>query len=145
MVTSTTRERIDLNLRAVVEAAVAMELPTVLCTVAVEMGVNKPLVDVITDRMGDQPVIDRTGINAMENPDFARAVRASDRRQVVIGGLWTEVCVAYPALDPIGKGYEVFAVVDAIGGISPTSHAMGVERMVQAGVQPIPASSTPPR
>jgi nicotinamidase-related amidase len=81
--------------------------------------------------------IDRTSMNAWEDPEFHAAVQATGRRKLVIAGLWTEVCVAFPALDALREGYEVYVVVDAIGGVSPTAHEAALQRMRQAGAVPI--------
>jgi nicotinamidase-related amidase len=84
----------------------------------------------------DKP-LDRTTINAWEDVEFLQAVRATGRRKLVICALWTEACMAFAALDALHDGYEVYPVVDAIGGTSPEAHRAGLERVVQAGGQPI--------
>lgn len=81
--------------------------------------------------------IDRTQINSWKDLDFRRAVEATGRKKLIMTALWTEVCLAYPALDALRAGYEVFPVVDAVGGTSRVAHRAGLERIVQAGAQPI--------
>ena len=81
--------------------------------------------------------IDRTPMNSWEDPEFRDAVIATGRRKLIIAGLWTEVCVAFPTLDARREGYEVYFVVDAIGGVSTTAHEAAVQRMIQAGATPI--------
>src|SRR5258707_15026526 len=93
---------------------------------------HPPLAEVL----GGYPPIDRTSTNAWEDPDFLNAVRATGRRKLIICALWTEICMAFPTLDAMREGYEVYPVVDAIGGTSIEAHRAGVERVVQAGAKP---------
>jgi nicotinamidase-related amidase len=83
------------------------------------------------------PEIDRTTMNSWEDPDFRQAVERSGRRKLILAGLWTEVCVAFPALDAMRAGYEVYVVADAIGGVSRVAHESAMLRMTQAGAIPI--------
>jgi nicotinamidase-related amidase len=83
------------------------------------------------------PEIDRTTMNSWEDPEFRAAVERSGRKKLIIAGLWTEVCVAFPTLDALRAGYEVYVVVDAIGGVSRTAHESAMQRMIQAGATPI--------
>jgi len=73
----------------------------------------------------------------MEDTEFLEAVRATGRRKLIFCALWTEVCMAFTALDAMHEGYEAYPVVDAIGGTSAEAHRAGLERVVQAGGQPI--------
>ena len=84
-----------------------------------------------------QVEIDRTQINAWEDVEFRQAVEATGRNKLIMTALWTEVCLAFPSLDALRDGYEVYPVVDAVGGTSPEAHRAGLERIVQAGAQPI--------
>ena len=81
--------------------------------------------------------IDRTTMNSWEDAEFRAAVERTGRKKLILAGLWTEVCVAFPALDAMRAGYQVYVVVDAIGGVSRTAHESAMQRMVQAGVIPI--------
>jgi nicotinamidase-related amidase len=81
--------------------------------------------------------IDRTTMNSWEDPEFRAAVENTGRKKLVIAGLWTEVCVAFPTLDALREGYEVFVVADAIGGVSRAAHESAMQRMIQAGAIPI--------
>src|SRR5262245_51028253 len=83
------------------------------------------------------PEIDRTTMNAWEDPDFRAAVERTARKKLILAGLWTEVCVALPALDALKAGYQVYVVSDAIGGVSRTAHESAMQRMTQAGAVPI--------
>ena len=109
--------------------------------VGVDMGVNKGTIAAIRQVLPTVPEIDRTGVNSWEDEDFRDAVQATGRRKVVIGGLWTEVCLAFPVLDMLAEGYEVYPVADAVGGISPVSHQRAFDRMIQAGARPVTALS----
>jgi nicotinamidase-related amidase len=125
----------------VCKLARAYQLPVVLSTVAVDMGVNTGTIEELKAELPDVPEIDRTGVNSWEDEDFRNAVRATGRRKIVICGLWTEVCLAFPTLDMLAEGYEVYPVIDAVGGISKVSHDSAITRMVQAGAQPVTAIS----
>ena len=138
---SASRAEIDLGAVTLAKLASAYGLPTVLSTVAVGMGVNQPTVAEITDELPKVDVIDRTGVNSWEDADFRAAIRATGRTKIVMAGLWTEVCLAFPTLDMLREGYEVYPVIDAVGGVSPVTHATAVERMTQAGAQPITSLS----
>jgi nicotinamidase-related amidase len=138
-VTSTTREDIVLNVVALARAARAYRLPVVLSTVGVELGVNEGTIPEIREHLADSEEIDRTTLNSWEDPAFRAAVEATGRKKLIMGGLWTEVCVAYPTLDAIKDGYEVYPVSDAVGGISPDAHERAMQRMIQAGAQPTTA------
>jgi nicotinamidase-related amidase len=124
------------NVVALARTAKLFGLPVVLSTVNVNTNINKPTIHQITDVLSDVEPIDRTSINAWEDDDFVRAVRATERRKLLIAALWTEVCLVFPALDALHAGYEVFPVVDAVGGTSVEAHDLAVERLIQAGAQP---------
>lgn len=134
---STSREIIDLGVVNLARLAAAYDVPTIVSTVGVGMGVNKPTVSEIVDVLPSVEEIDRTGVNAWEDEDFRKAIEATGRRKIVMAGLWTEVCLAYPTLDMLGEGYEVYPVVDAVGGLTTVTHETALTRMVEAGSQPI--------
>jgi len=79
---------------------------------------------------------DRTSINAWEDEEFVTAVKAAGRKKLIMAALWTEACLTFPALDALREGFEVYPVVDAVGGTSVEAHRAGLERIVQAGGQP---------
>ncbi len=87
----------------------------------------------ITDVFPDQEVIDRTLINTWQDPKVVDAVKATGRKQLIIAGLWTEVCVAMPAIQALGEGWEVTVVTDASGGVSVEAHEVAIQRMIAAG------------
>jgi nicotinamidase-related amidase len=125
------------NIVSTVKTARIFELPIVHSTINVATGRGKPTVPELADLLAEYPPIDRTSTNAWEDAEFLAAVRASGRRKLILCALWTEICMAFPALDALREGYDVYPVVDAIGGTSEVAHATGVERVVQAGAQPI--------
>jgi nicotinamidase-related amidase len=116
--------------------ATTFELPVVLSTVYVKhgMGATNPE---LREALPGVPEIDRTTMNSWEDPEFRSAVERTGRKNLILAGLWTEVCVAFPALDALQAGYRVFVVADAIGGVSRTAHESAMQRMVQAGAVPI--------
>ena len=125
------------NIVSTVKTAKTFGLPIVHSTVNVASGQGKPTVPELAGLLGDSPPIDRTSINSWEDVDFVAAVRASGRRKLLFCALWTEVCMAFAALDALREGYEVYPVVDAIAGTSAEAHRAGLERVVQAGGRPI--------
>lgn len=140
-VTSSARERIDLNVVAVCKLAKVYGVPVVLSTVGVDMGKNQGTAPAIREALGDVPEIDRTGVNAWEDADFRAAIEQTGRRKVVIAGLWTEVCLTFPTLDMLAAGYDVYPVADAVGGISLDAHNRAFDRMIAAGARPVTAIS----
>src|SRR6201995_5090069 len=125
------------NLVSTVRAPRVFGLPIVHSTVNVASGQQQPTVPELAELLEDNPPIDRTSVNSWEDTDFVDAVHATGRRKLVFCALWTEVCMAFAAVDALREGYEVYPVVDAIGGTSPEAHRAGLERTVQAGAQPI--------
>jgi nicotinamidase-related amidase len=124
------------NIVTTVKIAKLFGLPIIHSTINVANG-QGPTLPELAEELADYPPIDRTQINSWEDVDFLAAVRATGRRKLILCALWTEVCMAFPALDAIRDGYEVYPVVDAIGGTSDEAHRAGIERTVQAGGQPI--------
>jgi nicotinamidase-related amidase len=123
------------NVVGLAKSAKAFSVPTILTTVVEERGgyLIQPLQDVFP---GQKP-IDRTFINTWEDRRVVAEVEKTGRKQLVLAGLWTEICLAMPAIQAMEEGYEVFAVTDASGGVSAEAHDMAVRRMVAAGVVPI--------
>ncbi len=125
-----------LNVTMLGRVATAFDLPVVLSTVFVKHGMSGTNPE-LREALPGVPEIDRTTLNSWEDDEFRAAVEATGRKKLVIAGLWSEICVAFPAIDAIQAGYEVYVVVDAIGGVSKTSHEAALQRMIQAGVKPI--------
>jgi nicotinamidase-related amidase len=112
-------------------------VPVVHSTVNVASGQVQPTLPELAELLEDDPPLDRTTVNSWEDTEFVQAVRATGRRKLILCALWTEVCMAFAALDALREGYEVYPVVDAIGGTSLEAHRAGLERVMQAGAQPI--------
>ena len=136
-VRSMDRDLLVKNIVSTVKLARVFGLPIVHSTVNVKSGRGKPTVSPLGELLKDNPPVDRTSTNAWEDADFVRAVRATGRRKLIFCALWTEICMAFPALDALREGYDVYPVVDAIGGTSLEAHRAGLERVVQAGGQPV--------
>jgi len=124
------------NIVSVARLARTFDLPVVLSTVNVANGQGTTIPE-LRAVLSESDEIDRTTINSWEDVDFRRAVEATGRTKLIMTALWTEVCLAFPTLDALREGYEIYPVVDAVGGTSPEAHRAGLERIVQAGAQPI--------
>jgi nicotinamidase-related amidase len=125
------------NVVSTAKTARAFDMPIVHSTINVATGRGDPTVPELAELLDDSPPIDRTTTNAWEDAEFLAAVRATGRRKLIMCALWTEICLAFPALDALRSGYEVYPVVDAIGGTSEEAHRFGLERVMQAGAQPV--------
>jgi nicotinamidase-related amidase len=132
----TPAELIDFNVRLLIKAAKAFNMPIVLSTVGVEMGVNHPTRQSILDELPGINVIDRSSMNAWEDQPFREAVKKTGRKRLIFGALYTEICLAFPVVDAIADGYEVTFVVDAVGGLSQLAHRTAIERLAHAGAVP---------
>jgi nicotinamidase-related amidase len=111
-------------------------LPVVLSTVNVKTRGNAPTIHQLAEVLPGIEEFDRTTINAWEDEEFVTAVKATGRKKLIMTALWTEACLSFPALDALREGYEVYPVVDAVGGTSVEAHRAALERIVQAGAQP---------
>jgi nicotinamidase-related amidase len=125
------------NIVSTVKIAKTFDVPIVHSTINVATGRGQPTVPELAELLEDDPPFDRTTTNAWEDADFVAAVRATGRRKLIVCALWTEICMAFQALDELRDGYDVYPVVDAIGGTSVEAHRAGLERVVQAGGKPI--------
>jgi nicotinamidase-related amidase len=125
------------NISSTVKIAKLFGLPIVHSTINVASGRGQPTVPELAALLEDNPPIDRTSTNAWEDAEYVAAVRATGRRMLIACALWTEICMAFQALDALSEGYDVYPVVDAIGGTSVDAHRAGLERVVQAGGRPI--------
>ncbi|RYG96972.1 MAG: hydrolase [Alphaproteobacteria bacterium] len=120
------------NTTALAKVAKAFDVPTILTSVIADRGGK--LFKQITDVFPGQEVIDRTWINTWEDKKVVNRVNATGRKQLIIAGLWTEVCVAMPAIQAAGEGWDVTVITDASGGSSVESHQVAIQRMIAAGV-----------
>jgi len=123
------------NVVGLAKAAKVFNVPTLLTTVVEGRGGH--LLKQLQDVFPDQKPIDRTFINTWEDERCVDWVKKTGRRKLVIAALWTEICLAMPAIQAAGEGYEVYIVTDASGGVSLEAHEMAIQRMVMAGCMPI--------
>ena len=135
-VQSIDRQTLINNVLGLAKTARAFALPTVLTTV-VKDEFSGPQLPELQELFPDVEPIDRTGNNPWEDERIVAQVERIGRRKLLMAGLWTENCVALPALSARADGYEVYVVADACGGVSAIAHEMGMLRMIQAGVVPI--------
>lgn len=112
-------------------------IPIIFSHVGVGLKGAKPFLKELHKLAPKAIVIDRTNVNAWEEPEFVKAVEALGRKKLIMGGLWTDVCLAYPAIEAVKTGYEVFVPEDTVGSFTQMSHDNGMKRMIQAGVVPI--------
>ena len=119
------------NATGLAKAAKAFGVPTILTSVLAERG--GLIFSQITDVFPDQEVIDRTLINTWQDPKVVDGVKATGRKQLIMAGLWTEVCVAMPAIQALGEGWDVTVITDASGGTSVEAHEVAIQRMIAAG------------
>ncbi|GHC51129.1 hydrolase [Alcaligenes pakistanensis] len=123
------------NVLALADLAKYFNLPTILTT-SFEEGPNGPLVPELKETFPDAPYIARPGqINAWDNEDFVKAIKATGKKQLIIAGVVTEVCVAFPALSAIEEGFDVFVVTDASGTFNEFTRHSAWDRMSAAGAQ----------
>ena len=123
------------NVTALARTAKVYGIPTILTTVNEERG--GAIFKQVQAVFPDQKPIDRTFINSWEDRQVVEAVKRTGRKKIVMAALWTEMCLAMPAIHAMGDGYEVYVVTDASGGVSPEAHDMGIRRIEAAGAQPI--------
>jgi nicotinamidase-related amidase len=117
------------------KAAKLFNVPTVLTTVIEERGGS--LLKQIQDVFPEQKPINRTFINTWQDTNVTKVVAKTGRKQLIIAGLYTEICVAMPAIQAAGEGYDVYVVTDACGAVSVEAHDMAVRRMEAHGITPI--------
>lgn len=127
-----------LNTGLVSEAAAGFGVPTVLTSVAAK-GFSGPFFDEVLDAFPGTEIIDRTTMNAWEDAAVIERVNALGKQRIVIGGLWTSVCIVGPVLSAIEQGSEVYVITDICGDVSSEAHERAVERMIQRGARPMTA------
>jgi nicotinamidase-related amidase len=128
-----------------IDRAMLINNVTLLAKVAKEFGVPAVLTAVETegfsgyvwpqllDVFPGQPVIERTSMNSWDDPGFRKAIEATGRKNIIMTGLWTEVCVTWPTVEMLGAGYNIYVVEDCCGATSAAAHEAALSRMVQAG------------
>lgn len=123
------------NVVGLAKAAKAFNVPTILTTVLEQRGGY--LIKGLQDVFPEQKPIDRTLINTWQDKNVVDVVKKSGRKKIVMAALWSEVCLAMPAIQAAGEGYDVYVVTDASGGVTREAHDMAVQRMIMAGITPI--------
>jgi len=134
-INSMNRAQLIKNIVIVAQIAKAYDLPIILSTVNVKTGANKETIPALKEALGDIPSYDRTSINAWEDKEFYEAVKATGRKKLLIAALWTEACLSFPTLDAIREGFDVYPIVDAVGGTSLLAHETALRRVEQAGAK----------
>ncbi|CAA2109187.1 hydrolase [Variovorax paradoxus] len=124
------------NAALVANAAAGFGVSTILTTVA-EKSFSGPMFSEITDAFPGQKMLDRTSMNTWEDAAVIDRVNEIGKQRIVLSGLWTGVCIVGPALSAIDQGFEVFVIADACGDVSTEAHNRAMDRMVQAGAQPM--------
>lgn len=118
------------------KAAKLFKVPTILTTVA-EKSFSGPMFPQLADVFSGEKPIDRTTMNLWEDKSVRKAIDKIGRKKILLAGLWTEICIALPAINAIEAGYEVYFVADACGDVTAEAHDMAVHRMIQAGAVPL--------
>jgi nicotinamidase-related amidase len=137
----TKSELANLNVRLLAKTAKAFGMPIVLSTVGVNYKINSPTVPSIAAELTGLEPIDRTSMNAFEDRAFTAAVKKTGKKRLIVGGLHTEICLAFAVIEALKNGYEVMFVTDAVGGRSQVAHRTAIERMAHAGAVPNTALS----
>jgi nicotinamidase-related amidase len=126
------------NAGLVAHAAAGFKVPTILTTVA-EKTFSGPMFTEITEAFPGQKMLDRTSMNTWEDGPVIENVNRIGKKRIVLAGLWTSVCIVGPALSALEQGFEVYVIADACGDVSTEAHDRAIDRMVQAGAQPLTA------
>jgi nicotinamidase-related amidase len=129
-------DEIELNVRFLIRAARAFNIPVILSSVGVQMGVNGPTRPAIQDELLGIEVIDRSSMDAWEDKAFRAAINKTGKKRLIFAALYTEICLAFPVIDAMRDGYEAMFVVDAVGGMSQLAHRTAIERLTAAGAVP---------
>ena len=123
------------NVLALADLAKYFNMPTILTT-SFEDGPNGPIMPELQAMFPDAPFIPRPGqINAWDNEDFVKAIKATGKKQLIVAGVVTEVCVAFPVLAALEEGFDVFVITDASGTFNQITRDAAWDRMSQAGAQ----------
>lgn len=123
------------NVVGLAKTAKVFGVPTLLTTVLEERG--GLLLKQLQEVFPEQKPINRTFINTWEDENVQTWVKKTGKKKIIIAALWSEICLAFPAIQALGEGYEVYAVTDASGGTSVEAHEVAIQRIIQAGGTPI--------
>jgi nicotinamidase-related amidase len=135
------RQSIINNTVALAKAARVFDVPVVLTTVETKAFSGNMWPQLRAVFPGQEP-IERSSMNSWDDKNFVAAIRATRRTKIVLAGLWTEVCVAFPTVQAITEGYEVYVVEDCCGDVSQLAHDNAMKRVIQAGAKPVMSLST---
>ncbi|MEA3083681.1 MAG: hypothetical protein QOC89_1378, partial [Paraburkholderia sp.] len=124
------------NVQILAKAAKLFKVPTILTTIAADT-FSGHLVSEVQSVFPELKPIDRTSMNSWEDTAFRKAIEATGKKKIVIAGLWTEVCVAFPSVQMLAEGYEIYVPTDACGDITEEAHERAVQRIIQAGAVPM--------
>lgn len=130
------RQTLFNNVILLAKAARIFRAPTILTTVETK-SFSGNMWPQLLDIFPQNDIIERSSMNSWDDPKFVEAVKATGRTKLIMAALWTEVCLAFPALDAIKAGFEVYAVEDASGGTSVAAHNAAMRRIEQAGAVPM--------
>lgn len=136
-IASMDRQLLVNNILGTIKMAKVYGMPIILSTVNVKTGLNSETIPQLRKHLEGITSYDRTTINAWEDKEFVEAVKATGRKKLIMTALWTEACLTFPALDALDEGYEVYPVVDAVGGTSLAAHDAALRRIEQAGAKPV--------
>ena len=125
------------NTTGLIKTAVLYDIPIIFSHVGVGLNGSQPMMEELRKLAPNAKFIDRTNVNAWEEPEFVKAIEATGRKKLIMGGLWTDVCLAYPAIEAEKAGYDVYVAEDTVGSITQLSHDNGMRRMENAGVERI--------
>jgi len=125
------------NMTGLIKTAVLYNLPIIFSHVGVGLNGSQPMMEELRKLAPNAVFVDRTNVNAWEEPEFVKAVAATGRKKLIMAGLWTDVCLAYPAIEAEKNGYDVYVPEDTVGSITQLSHDNGMRRMENAGVERI--------
>ena len=125
------------NTTGLIKTAVLYDISIFFSHVAVGSNGYDPMIQELHELAPNAVFIDRTSVNAWEESEFVAAAEAAERQKLIMGGLWTDVCLAYPAIEAEMAGYDVYVPEDVVGSMSQLSHENGMKGMISAGVEPI--------
>lgn len=135
-VQSSDRQAVLSNVLGLAKAAKAFGVPSILSTVETR-GFSGNMTPQLLDVFPEHPLIERSSMNSWEDVAFRKAVEATGRKKLILTALWTEVCLAFPAIEATRDGYDVYFVTDSSGGTSVAAHEQAIQRMIQAGATPL--------
>lgn len=121
------------NIVGLVKAAKIFRIPIIVTTTTESMW--GPIIPELAEVLNGIPIIQRTTVNAWDDQRVSQAIEKTDRKKLIMTGITTDVCLTFPAITAVGKGYDVYAVIDASGAFTVKQGELGVIRMAQAGVK----------